>query len=110
MSDTSRDQRARRYPVPLALRYRQSGRKRWNNATTENISYSGVLFRAEMPMKPDTPIEMSLALPTGVPGEPPVNVMCLGRIVRVIPQNGEDDRLGLAASIMEFHFVRDQNK
>jgi PilZ domain-containing protein len=110
VSDTSRDQRARRYPIPLPLRYRQSGRQRWNNATTENISDSGVLFRGEVPMKPDTPIEMSLALPTGVPGEPPVNVMCLGRIVRVLPQNGEDHRLGLAASIMEFHFVRDQNK
>ena len=61
-------------------------------------------------MKPDTHIEMRLALPTGVTGEPPATLMCHGRIVRVLPDESEDKQAGLAASITEFHFVRDQKK
>jgi len=51
-----------------------------------------------------------LALPTGVTSEPPAALMCHGRIVRVLPDESEDKRAGLAANIMEFHFVRDQKK
>jgi len=110
VNDTRRDERARRYPIPLALSWRRIGSKRWRKATTENISYTGVLFRPGKPMKPDTHIEMSLALPTGVTGEPPATLMCHGRIVRVLPDESEDKRAGLAASITEFHFVRDHKQ
>jgi hypothetical protein len=110
VNDARRDDRARLYPLLLALRFRQLGRKRWSKATTENISYSGVLFRPGKSMKPDTPIEMRMALPKAVAGEPPATLMCQGRIVRVLPHESENKRPGLAARITEFHFVRDRKK
>ena len=99
-------ERASRFPLPLPLLYRGRGQRRWRNGTVENISYSGVLFRAQDLMQPDAEVEMRLALPAGIKGEPPAKVICQGRIVRVQSSAVGGGRPGLAASITAFNIVR----
>ena len=43
-----------------------NGESKWWKGSTENISLSGVLFRGEEFAEPNTPLEISLALPDGI--------------------------------------------
>ena len=50
--------RAERYAIPIAILYRSPGELDWQPGLTENISRSGVLFRAHRRLEPNTPLEM----------------------------------------------------
>jgi len=82
--------RAPRFAVDLPLRYRVPGDDDWQDAVTENISRSGVLFRTERPLPPRTAVEMVLEVPNPVPGGPPDDVVCLGDVVRAHSVNGDN--------------------
>jgi hypothetical protein len=62
-SDVNKDAaRAPRFRVEVPLRYRPLGSTRWQVGRIENISRSGVLFRAPDPMEVNTRLEMSVAV------------------------------------------------
>ena len=95
-------QRAPRFPVSLPLRYRSIGATQWIDGQVENISRSGVLFRAANLVAVDTSIEMSFVLPVGDgPG-----VVCRGRVVRTVPPKADEAPPGLAVTIATYQFVR----
>jgi len=53
------------------------------DATTENISASGVLFRSDMDLGVDRKVEFLLTMPADVIGaESDVTLRCFGRVVR----------------------------
>src|SRR5712691_2298339 len=88
--------RATRLPLDLQLRYRSVGAARWHEGRVENISRSGVLFRATDLVEVDAPVEITLLLPV----RPAASVIvCRARIVRTILPGGFEKRPGLAASI-----------
>lgn len=95
--------RARRFALHLALRYRPVGATRWHEAQTENISRSGVLFVTDGLPEVDTPVEMSFVLPGG---PAPAEVVCRGRIVRVVAPDDPETRPAVAATISGYRFVR----
>ncbi len=95
-------QRAPRFPVRLPLRYRSIGATQWIDGQVENISRSGVLFRAANLVAVDTPVEMSFVLPVG--GGP--GVICRGRVVRTVPPRADAAPAGLAVTIATYQFVR----
>jgi hypothetical protein len=104
--------RAPRFPLRIALRYRSSNDPHWRDGQTENISRSGVLFRTEHPMPPQTPIEIVLALPAEIAGtEAAATVICRGRVVRMEAgrraPNG-DDRPAVAATIAGYRLAHFQ--
>ncbi len=74
---------ARRFHLHLPLRYRPAGEERWYDGITENISASGVLFRARHVFGPETPVEISLALPLEESKPSTVSVHYTGAIVRL---------------------------
>jgi hypothetical protein len=92
--------RAERYPILMSMLYRVEGDQRWREGRTENISRSGVLFRAETGMDRDTAIEMLLIMPREVAGESAGTAMCRGRIVRS-EWGLVDPRPALAARILD---------
>ncbi len=95
--------RPARFALHLPVRYRSVGDSRWWEGATENISRSGVLFRAENSPKPGTPVEMRLNLPTG----PTTSVIaCYGYVVRSVSLTLLDERPVVAATIVDFTFVR----
>ena len=95
--------RAPRYRLQIPLRYRSTGDDEWRDGCTENISRSGVLFRADRLMPPQTRIEML--------GGDEATVICRGRIVRT-EQRAEDaeDDAGhvVAASIAGYRIAHSQ--
>ncbi len=96
--------RARRFNLHLPLRYRPLGEKSWRPGTTENISRSGLLFRAEELLQTDAQLEISLVLPAEIAGLAATEVVCRGQIVRSTGQKGTDVSPALAAKILQYHF------
>ena len=94
--------RAPRFAFDLPLRYRPIGATAWQEGRTENISRSGVLFLADHVMEVDTRIEMTFVLPvTGRSSQ----VVCRGRVVRIVPPRVDEARPGLAATISRYRLA-----
>ena len=92
--------RARRFNLHLPLRYRPLGEKAWRPGTTENISRSGLLFRAQEMLQPNAQLEINLVLPPEIAGLPATEVLCRGEIVR----STAEVHPALAAKILQYHF------
>ena len=97
--------RARRFRVQMPLRYRVNG-SAWRRGTTENISRSGVLFRAESLVEPSTALELAMALPAEVYGNGAAAVSCRGRVARTAPPADGESLPRLAATISHYRLVR----
>src|SRR5262249_60480033 len=76
--------RAQRFNLQLPHRYRLAGVLDWHAGTTENISRSGVLFRAEEMVQPAAQREISLVLPAEIARAPSADVSCREEVVRAI--------------------------
>jgi hypothetical protein len=104
--------RAPRYRIRIPLRYRSYGDAEWREGRTENISRSGVLFRADHLMPLQTPIEMLLALPAEMGGgDETATVICRGRVVRALTGVDDDDdarSVVVAATIAGYRLAHSQ--
>jgi len=87
------------------VRYRRVGDPQWHEGKTENISRSGVLFRAEDSVQVDTDIEIRLALPVAAPGRGRPEVSCRGRVVRTISPSNNEPWPGSAIAIDDYNFM-----
>jgi hypothetical protein len=97
--------RAQRFPVRFTVSYRTSGDEGWYEGVTDNISKSGLLFRTEHILAPNTPIELRFLLPVTISDEPPAEIVCRGRIVRTAPTSEARSSAILGATITAY-FVR----
>jgi hypothetical protein len=97
--------RASRFPLHLSVRYRRVGDPQWHEGKTENISHSGVLFRAEDSMQVDTDLEIRLELPAAAPGSARPEVSCRGRVVRTIAPSDNEPWPGSAIAIDNYNFM-----
>ena len=95
--------RAPRFPLQLPLRYRAVGEGTWREGRTENISRSGVLFRAENLLQVSTAVELTFMLSVADLNS---EVFCRGQVVRTVPPAGPSDPPSLAATIANYHFQR----
>ena len=95
--------RAQRFPLHLPLRYRPVGESSWREGLTENISRSGVLFRAQDLLQVSTPVELTFMLSVADLNS---EVFCRGQVVRTVPPAGPSDPPALAATIADYHFLR----
>jgi CheY-like chemotaxis protein len=100
--------RAPRFSMQLPVHYRLTGETRWRHGTTENISRSGVLFRADQPLQPNVCLEFSVELPTDVFGMAATEILCRGEVVRQVDAAGEDMSPALAARILDYQFQRSE--
>jgi PAS domain S-box-containing protein len=98
--------RAPRFTLQLPVHYRLTGESLWRHGTTENISRSGVLFRADQPLEPNVRLEFSVELPTDVFGMAATEIVCRGEVVRQVDAAGEDMSPALAARILDYQFHR----
>jgi CheY-like chemotaxis protein len=96
--------RAQRFNLTLPLRYRLLGEQDWKKGLTENISRSGVLFRAEEMLQPNAQLEISLVLPAEIAGLSAAEVVCRGEIVRSMQPENAQMNPALAAKILQYHF------
>lgn len=96
--------RAQRFHLNLPLRYRQLGHDDWHTGTTENISRSGMLFRAEEMVPANVQLEISLVLPAEIAGLSAAEVVCRGEVVRAMEPESPAMSPALAAKILQYHF------
>ena len=97
--------RAQRFVVQLPIRYKKIGGRSWFEGETENMSRSGVLFRADRVLKPRTAVQMSFTLPVSVKGDGPGEVLCRGSVVRTVAATGTNHSC-VAATIQRYRLVR----
>jgi len=96
--------RAQRFQLHLPLRYRRLGETQWHVGTTENISRSGLLFRSDDVLQPNSQLEINLVLPAEIAGLSGTEVVCRGEVVRTVERKGEAVSPALAARILQYHF------
>ena len=96
--------RAQRFNLSLPLRYRLLGEHDWRAGTTENISRSGLLFRADEMLQPSVQLEINLVLPAEIAGLSAAEVICRGEIVRTVKPESAGIQPALAAKILQYHF------
>jgi hypothetical protein len=94
--------RAERYALPIAILYRSPGEHDWQPGLTENISRSGVLFRADRHLEPNTPLEIMLDLPTIVASTAAGTALRRGRVVRAVAPSLLERRSAVAATFIDF--------
>jgi DNA-binding response OmpR family regulator len=102
--DREQSLRARRFRIEVPLRYRQVGENDWREGKTENISRSGMLFRAEQIIPTNVQLEINLVLPAEIAGLSATEVTCRGEIVRTVDAPGPAMPPALAAKILQYHF------
>ena len=96
--------RAQRFDLHLPLKYRLVGEQNWRQGTTENISRSGMLFRAEEAIPTNAQLEINLVLPAEIAGLSAAEVVCRGEIVRTSSSETAAVHPALAAKILQYHF------
>src|SRR5207244_380905 len=96
--------RAQRFNLQLPLRYRLVGDNAWREGTTENISRSGMLFRAEEVIPTNVQLEINLVLPAEIAGLSAAEVVCRGEIVRAMQPEQPTMSPAVAAKILQYHF------
>jgi PAS domain S-box-containing protein len=96
--------RAQRFNLHLPLKYRQLGEQDWRQGTTENISRSGMLFRAEEMISPNVQLEINLVLPVEIAGLTSAEVICRGEVVRILAPGEKTTSPALAAKILQYRF------
>src|SRR5258708_2149584 len=98
---SAQPQRAQRFAIPISMLYREAGTAYWQEGQTENISRSGVLFRAKRPIDVDTTLGMLMEIPAEVAGTDAGLTMCTARAVRTIAETNEGSRPCVAAAIVD---------
>jgi hypothetical protein len=86
------------------LQYRLVGEATWRKGMTENISRSGMLFRAQETLQPLTQVEINLELPPEITGLSTAEVVCLGEVVRAVQSEPSPMSPALAAKILRYEF------
>jgi PilZ domain len=95
--------RAERFAIPIAILYRSPGEHDWRPGLTENISRSGVLFRADRRIEPNTLLELMLDLPTIVTAPVSGSALRRGRVVRAEAPSMEEERPAVAATFVDVY-------
>lgn len=100
--------RAERFPVQIPVRYRIPKSPEWFAARTENVSHTGVLFRAEYLFQPTTMVEVRLELPPTNKGGVNAEVVCKCEVVRVEQTRAGGIPPALAVAILDYRLTRKQ--
>lgn len=98
--------RAKRFAIQIPVRYRKPHTSRWFEGRTENISYSGALFRAKCLLQPKTRVELRFELPAAILGEAPGRIFGKGVVVRVEGSRIAGIPPALAVSVSGYRMAR----
>jgi hypothetical protein len=94
-----------RLPVKVAWTTQSSQGE--TSSETRDVSSRGVFFYLPKEMKSGTAVELMMTLPHEITMAGPVNVRCLGRVVRTEPREGQ--RVGVVVAIDRYEFMRGHN-
>lgn len=98
--------RARRLKLQTPVRYRVKNLGNWYEGVIENLSQSGVLLQGPHQLPANTLVEMVFEMPEEISGQKNSTVLCQGRIIRFKEPRDSEEPVGLAASILDYKFLR----
>ncbi len=96
--------RARRFSMMLPLAVTSAPEVAKEPVQTRDVSSGGVYFELGEAPQPGSRMEFVLTLPTEITLAAPVQVRCVGKVVRVDRSPGR--RVGVAATIERYEFLR----
>ena len=76
-------------------------------AQTRDVSSGGVYFEVAEAPSPGSRLEFVLTLPTEITLTGPVQIRCIGKVVRV--DHGMARQIGVAATIDRYEFLRNRD-
>lgn len=96
---------ARRFDMRLPLRITDpESPERELRSEARDLSHRGVYFWFDRNLSPGSEFEFVLVLPSEITTTIPVQVRCVGKVIRSLPdRNG---RIGVAARIERYEFLR----
>jgi len=92
------------------MKYREVGTAAWHWGTVENVSQTGILFRAAEVMEQNAEVEMILELPSEIIGQQHAQVIARGMVVRSIPAENGKDKPAIAAGIWDYRVLHDEDE
>jgi len=92
------------------MKYREVGTAAWHRGTVENVSQTGILFRAADVMERDAEVEMILEMPPEITGQPHAQVIARGMVVRSVPPENGDGKPAIAAGIWDYRVLHDADE
>lgn len=98
--------RAQRFDIKIPVHFHERNGEEWHEGRTENISRSGLLFRAPEPLPLECMVEVKFALPTPNDAEPGATVLCDGKTIRTILAATSDESPGVAVKILNYRLKR----
>lgn len=96
----------KRLPLVAKAFYREVGSDTWHEATTANMSQTGVKLHGKTVLKENTPIEVVFEMPEEIAGQPGSKVACSGRVVRVVESSDKEPAPAFAATLRDYHYIR----
>jgi hypothetical protein len=99
-------ERATRFALHFPVYFRQPHSPTWLEGTTENISYTGVLFRSSYSLARETALELRLQVGVGTKQMNGTEIRCKGTVVRVEQRNAPETPITLAVAIRDYRIVR----
>lgn len=107
MSKQDERRRAPRIPskVPLKVIPTEGAGHNPQSAESINLSERGLYFEIPGGVRPGSNVEIAFTMPPEVTGGMAMKVRCVARVVRVDPNVGGEERIGVAAHIERFETV-----
>ncbi len=101
-----RPERQPRFEVVVPVNFRRPGEFSWNMGKTNNLSRTGVLFRAVQPLKPESKVEFEFVAPPEFGTEAGELLACRAQVVRMSPPPPNDRRACMAAKFSKIQVLR----
>ena len=105
---TSKQQsgRAKRFALRFPVYFRELDSSNWIEGTTENISYTGVLFHSPSPLALESTLELRLQIAVAADGKDPAEIRGKGVVVRMEQRNVPEIPIALAVAMRDCRIVR----
>ena len=98
--------RARRFPLHFPVYFRELDSPTWIEGTTENISYTGVLFQSSSSLVPESKLELRVQVTVNDEGRNPAEIHCKGVVVRLEQRDVPKTPIALAVAMHGSRIVR----
>ena len=103
--------RARRIKLQnQEMKYRPLDATAWHRGTVENVSQTGVLFRAAELLPDNTELELILEMPREITGQEHTQVIARGMVVRTVSPENNEDQPAIAAGIWDYRVLHDKGE
>ncbi|HYY69643.1 MAG TPA: hypothetical protein VE734_07915 [Terriglobales bacterium] len=90
------------------LKYRAAGTTAWHCGAVENVSQTGVLFRAGEVLPENTELELIMEMPPEITGQEHAQVIARGMVVRTVPAESNKGKPAMAAGIWDYRVLHDK--